>query len=554
MPPSLNLATPFVDLDRDAWARLSASTPLPLTDADVERLAGLGDPIDLAEVDVVYRPISRLLDLHIEATRGLHAASSTFLREDVGGTPFVIGVAGSVAVGKSTTARVLRELLARWPATPRVQLVTTDGFLYSNAELARRGLMERKGFPESYDRRALLRFVSQVKAGRPEVRVPVYDHLTYDIVPGREIVVSRPDVLIVEGLNVLQPARPSSEGPSSLAVSDFFDFSIYVDARTNDVRQWYVDRFLQPARDRVRPAGVVLPPVRRAERRRGGRARRVDLGLDQRPEPAAEHPADAQPRHPRADQGPRPRGPARPAAQALGRLLHRVLLAVGLLERGERLGHVRARALRSGPSATSGAARGRGRRPATARAPRPARSCTCRPRGAEGSRSAATSGPRSPSRWLAVSASQVPDASFSEPSGVQTTTLTGTKSSGTLPGSGDDAGAHLDVVGRCRDQPQIVQDRRCHAVRDRCHDGGRAPGRRDSRCTRSGRSGRGLRAARRAPSTSPARPSHTRLPRAAHAAAHPHGCRTRWECQLSPSAPFESNRCHGGNDRAIPDR
>lgn len=245
MPPSLSLATPFVDLDRDAWARLSASTPLPLTDADVERLAGLGDPIDLAEVDVVYRPISRLLDLHIEATRGLHAASSTFLREDVGGTPFVIGVAGSVAVGKSTTARLLRELLARWPATPRVQLVTTDGFLYSNAELARRGLMERKGFPESYDRRALLRFVSQVKAGRPEVKVPVYDHLTYDIVPGREVVVSRPDVLIVEGLNVLQPARPSSEGPSNLAVSDFFDFSIYVDARTSDVRQWYVERFLR---------------------------------------------------------------------------------------------------------------------------------------------------------------------------------------------------------------------------------------------------------------------------------------------------------------------
>lgn len=245
MPPSLNLATPYVDLDRDAWARLSASTPLPLTDADVERLAGLGDPIDLAEVDVVYRPISRLLNLHIEATRGLHAASSTFLREDVGGTPFVIGVAGSVAVGKSTTARLLRELLARWPATPRVQLVTTDGFLYSNAELARRGLMERKGFPESYDRRALLRFVSQVKAGRPEVSVPVYDHLTYDILPGREIVVNRPDVLIVEGLNVLQPARPSAEGPSSLAVSDFFDFSIYVDARTSDVRQWYVERFLR---------------------------------------------------------------------------------------------------------------------------------------------------------------------------------------------------------------------------------------------------------------------------------------------------------------------
>ncbi|GEL94472.1 type I pantothenate kinase [Cellulomonas composti] len=242
--PSLAPASPYVDLDRAAWARLSASTPLPLTDADVERLAGLGDPIDLAEVDAIYRPISRLLDLYIEATRGLHDASSTFLRGDITPTPFVIGVAGSVAVGKSTTARLLRELLARWPATPRVQLVTTDGFLYPNAELERRGLMQRKGFPESYDRRALLRFVSAVKAGRSEVRAPVYDHLTYDIVPGREIVVQRPDVLIVEGLNVLQQARPGEGGVSSLAVSDFFDFSIYVDAKPGDVRQWYVDRFL----------------------------------------------------------------------------------------------------------------------------------------------------------------------------------------------------------------------------------------------------------------------------------------------------------------------
>lgn len=247
VPPSVEPipSTPYVELDREAWSRLSASTPLPLTSRDVERLRGLGDPIDFAEVDAMYRPLSRLLDLYVAATRRLHEASSTFLGEGRDRTPFVIGVAGSVAVGKSTTARLLRELMARWPATPRVELLTTDGFLYSNAELERRGLMDRKGFPESYDRRALLRFVAKVKAGRPEVRAPVYDHLTYDIVPGAEVVVSRPDVLIVEGLNVLQPARPTLEGTSNLAVSDFFDFSIYVDARTADVRQWYVDRFLR---------------------------------------------------------------------------------------------------------------------------------------------------------------------------------------------------------------------------------------------------------------------------------------------------------------------
>ncbi|MNW56212.1 Pantothenate kinase [compost metagenome] len=178
------------------------------------------------------------------ATSGLHEATSTFLRENSTRTPYVIGVAGSVAVGKSTTSRILREMLARWPETPRVELITTDGFLYPNAELARRGLMERKGFPESYDRRALIRFLSRVKAGAPEVRSPVYDHLTYDIVPGAETVVRKPDVLIVEGLNVLQPARPSATDESTVAVSDFFDFSIYVDARTRNIRQWYVDRFL----------------------------------------------------------------------------------------------------------------------------------------------------------------------------------------------------------------------------------------------------------------------------------------------------------------------
>jgi type I pantothenate kinase len=242
--PVAEIPTPYVDLDREAWSRLSAATPLPLTDEDVARLRGLGDPIDLSEVDAVYRPLSRLLNLYVAATGELHQASSVFLGETAARTPYVIGISGSVAVGKSTTARVLRELMARWPDTPRVQLVTTDGFLYPNAELERRGLMERKGFPESYDRRALLRFLAAVKAGRPEVRAPVYSHLTYDIVPDEQVVVRQPDVLIVEGLNVLQPARPTAAGGSSLAVSDFFDFSIYVDARTSDIRQWYVDRFL----------------------------------------------------------------------------------------------------------------------------------------------------------------------------------------------------------------------------------------------------------------------------------------------------------------------
>jgi type I pantothenate kinase len=244
-PNGHSLPSPYVELDRTAWARLRDHHPMSLTQSDLTRLRGLGERLDMAEVEEVYLPLSRLLNFYVGATAGLHRITTDFLGERPERTPFVIGVAGSVAVGKSTTARILRELLARWPGTPRVELLTTDGFLYPNAELERRGALERKGFPESYDRRGLLRFVAEVKAGRDEVSAPVYSHLTYDIVPGERVIVRRPDVLIVEGLNVLQPPRVLTDGRTGLAVSDFFDFSVYVDARVEDIKRWYVDRFLR---------------------------------------------------------------------------------------------------------------------------------------------------------------------------------------------------------------------------------------------------------------------------------------------------------------------
>jgi type I pantothenate kinase len=242
------LSTPestFVELDRLAWAGLGADEPLPLTAAELAAVRGLGDEVDLAEVRAIYLPLSRLLNLHVRATALLHERTKTFLAAFPDRTPYVVGIAGSVAVGKSTTARLLQLLLARWPEHPDVALVPTDGFLLPNAELERRRLLHRKGFPESYDRRSLLRFVAAVKAGAPEVAAPVYSHLSYDIVPRDQVVVRSPDILLVEGLNVLQPARPRLDGSSGLAVSDFFDFSIYVDAASEDIRQWYVERFLQ---------------------------------------------------------------------------------------------------------------------------------------------------------------------------------------------------------------------------------------------------------------------------------------------------------------------
>lgn len=243
-PPAPTRTSPFVLLDRETWSRLSDEIDVPLSSQEIEALRGLGDHLDVEEVRQVYLPLSRLLNVYANAAGALNRATNDFLGEDHQRTPFVIGVAGSVAAGKSTTARLLRALMSRWPTTPDVQLVTTDGFLYPNAELERRGIMHRKGFPESYDRRALLRFVSAIKSGTPVVRAPKYSHLTYDILTDEEVVVTSPDVLIVEGLNVLAPAQVRASERSSLALSDFFDFSIYVDARTADIERWYVERFL----------------------------------------------------------------------------------------------------------------------------------------------------------------------------------------------------------------------------------------------------------------------------------------------------------------------
>jgi type I pantothenate kinase len=231
--------SPFVVISRQDWAELGRTTEQPLTAEEIKQIQGLGDVLDMQEVADVYLPLSQLLNLYVSETQNLHERESRFLGERATRVPFIIGVAGAVAVGKSTVARLLKELLSRWEGTPKVALVTTDGFLYPNAELERRDLMSRKGFPESYDRKALLKFVSEIKSGVSKVSAPVYSHLAYDIVPGEKITIETPDVLIVEGLNVLQ--TPEKDQP--LALSDFFDFKIYVDADPLDIRTWYLERF-----------------------------------------------------------------------------------------------------------------------------------------------------------------------------------------------------------------------------------------------------------------------------------------------------------------------
>ena len=235
----------YVDFSAQDWAKLRADTPLELTEDEVTRLRSLGDHIDLKEVERIYLSLSRLLSRHVVATQNLFQERQDFLNFTGEKTPFIIGIAGSVAVGKSTTARVLQELLRRWPSSPKVDLITTDGFLHPNDTLQKRNLMRRKGFPESYDRKTMIRFLSDIKAGERKVQAPLYSHLVYDVLKGDKITIDQPDILIFEGLNVLQTPQLKANAEPTPLVSDYFDFSIYVDAETKQIERWYMDRFMR---------------------------------------------------------------------------------------------------------------------------------------------------------------------------------------------------------------------------------------------------------------------------------------------------------------------
>lgn len=237
--------SPFLNFNRKEWSRLRADTPLTLDETDLAKLRSLNDPIQIDEVIEIYLPLSRMLSFYVESAQRLFRETKRFLNVTEAKVPFIIGLAGSVAVGKSTTARILQALLSRWSSSPKVALVTTDGFLFPNAVLQRENLMRRKGFPESYDIGALLHFLSDIKAGKPKVTAPVYSHLVYDVVPGQTVTVDQPDILILEGLNVLQTSKMPRDGNAVPFVSDFFDFSIYLDADEDQLTQWYVERFMR---------------------------------------------------------------------------------------------------------------------------------------------------------------------------------------------------------------------------------------------------------------------------------------------------------------------
>ena len=296
--------SPYRFFSAERWAEFRADTPLTLTADELQRLSSLYDPIDLDEVRRIYLSMSRLLSAHVEASQLLFRQRQAFFNAaDVIKTPFIIGMAGSVAVGKSTTARILKELLQRWPSSPKVDLVTTDGFLYPNGYLRQQNLMERKGFPDSYDVGALLRFLSAIKSGQPDVRAPVYSHLTYDVLPGEYVKIDRPDILIFEGLNVLQPRELPKDGKFVPFVSDFFDFSIYIDADEELIHSWYIKRFM-----RLRETAFRDPQsfFHRYATLSEDAARSIAEGLwaqHQSEESQGKHPADTAPRRSDPEEG-----------------------------------------------------------------------------------------------------------------------------------------------------------------------------------------------------------------------------------------------------------